>query len=146
MQTTDFRPGGLNIVERTLGEDGPVLMVNLLRYHDYARYPNDDLPLCSGREAYHSRYVPAFAMAADGQDIAPEYIATVQASLVGPDDEPWDEVAIVRYPNLAVFRALIESAEYQEKADPHRRAALADWRLIATTALPLPGGVPEDAS
>jgi len=55
----------------------------------------------------------------------------VLARLVGPPDEPWDEVALVRYPSFADFRRVVENPRYLREAVPHRRAALADWRLIA---------------
>ena len=138
MATTDIGSGNMDQAARALG-DGEVLMVNLLRYNDQARYNDADQPSCSGREAYFTRYVPAFAKVTQDMGIAAQWVGTVQAALVAPADEAWDDVAIVRYPNFAVFRAMIKGADYQARAEPHRRAALADWRLLATTPLPLPG-------
>lgn len=46
-----------------------------------------------------------------------------------------DTVALVRYPSVEVFRGLIADPAYLETAAPHRVAALADWRLFATTSL-----------
>jgi len=59
-------------------------MVNLLRYRARAEYAEQtDLPPCSGREAYFSRYVPAFASVAEkvapGEHFKPFYLGTVQA-------------------------------------------------------------------
>lgn len=141
MATTDIGKASMDEAARTLG-DGEVLMLNLLRYNAQARYERSDQPPCSGREAYFTRYVPAFAEVTQGQGIAAQWIGTVKAALVAPVDEAWDDVAIVRYPSFAAFRAMIEGADYQAKADPHRRAALADWRLLATTAMALPGKEP----
>ncbi len=138
MATTEINHGGMDAAARALG-DGEVLMVNLLRYNAEARYDGGDQPPCSGREAYFTRYVPAFAEVTQGQGIAAQWVGSVHAALVGPVDEAWDDVAVVRYPSFAAFRAMIEGADYRTKADPHRRAALADWRLLATTAMPLPG-------
>lgn len=73
-----------------------------------------------------------------GQDIGAQWLGKVHAAFVGPADEAWDDVALLRYPNFAAFRAIVESAAYQENADPHRHAALADLRLLATTPVPLP--------
>ena len=123
---------------RALG-DGEVLMLNLLRYNAQAQYDRSGQQACSGREAYFTRYVPAFAEVTQGQGIAAQWIGTVQAALVAPADEAWDDVAIVRYPSFAAFREMIGGADDQAKAEPHRRAALADWRLLATTPLPRPG-------
>ena len=138
MATTEINRGSMDEAARALG-DGEVLMVNLLRYNAEARYEGGDQPACSGREAYFTRYVPAFAEVTRGQGIGAQWVGSVHAALVAPADEAWDDVAIVRYPSFAAFRAMIEGADYQARADPHRRAALADWRLLATTPLPLPG-------
>ena len=138
MAATEINEGGIDAAARALG-DGEVLMVNLLRYNVEARYQGGDHPPCSGREAYHMRYVPAFAELTQGQGIAAQWVGSVGSALVGPLDEAWDDVAIVRYPSFAAFRATIEGADYRTKADPHCRAALADWRLLATTPMPLPG-------
>lgn len=138
MATTQINESSMDEAARALA-DGEVLMVNLLRYNAEARYESGDQPPCSGREAYFTRYVPAFAEVTQGQGIGAQWVGNVHAALVGPLDEAWDDVAIVRYPNFAAFRTMIEGADYQAKADPHRRAALADWRLLATTPMPLPG-------
>lgn len=61
------------------------------------------------------------------------------ARLVAPPDEQWDDIAIVEYPNFAAFRRVVESSDYKTEATPHRKAALEDWRLIATTRMELPG-------
>ena len=45
----------------------------------------------------------------------------------------------MEYPSFDAFRTLVESDAYKTKADPHRSAALADWRLIATSKADLPG-------
>ena len=147
MATTDIGKGSMDEAARALG-DGEVLMRNLLRYtaqarYDQAPYDQSGQPPCSGREAYFTRYVPAFAEVTQGQGIAAQWIGTVQAALVAPADEAWDDVAIIRYPSFAAFRAMIEGADYQAKAAPHRRAALADWRLLATTPLRLPSAEPD---
>ena len=137
MVTTEINEGRMDAAASALG-DGEVLLVNLLRYNAEACYQGGDQPPCSGREAYFMRYVPAFAEVTRGQGIGAQWVGTVHTALVGPVGEAWDDVAIVRYPSFAAFRRMIEGADYQAKADPHRRAALADWRLLATAAMPLP--------
>lgn len=136
--TVDLTPDILDAAARDLAAAGPVCMVNLLRYRPQADYgAQSDLPPCSGREAYALRYVAAFARAAatvvPGMSFAPTFVGSVHATLVAPDGEAWDDVAVVEYPSFAVLRRIIESAEYAADAAPHRRAALADWRFFATT-------------
>ena len=57
------------------------------------------------------------------------------ARIVGPADDVWDTVALVRYDSIEVFRGLIADSAYLTTAAPHRVAALADWRLFATASI-----------
>ena len=51
----------LDAAERAIPAGQPVYMLNLLRYRAYARYEDGfDAAPCSGREAFHERYRPAF--------------------------------------------------------------------------------------
>ncbi|WBL75894.1 hypothetical protein I3J27_22990 [Bradyrhizobium xenonodulans] len=119
--------------------DQPIFMLNLLRYRDEALYrANAELPVCSGREAYYTRYVPAFRKLALRQGVVPTWLGSVGALLVGAEGEAWHDVAIVRYPDFATFQHIVSSADYRREAEPHRLAALADWRLIATTEVQVP--------
>ena len=85
-----------------------------------------------GREAYHGRYIPALGAVAPA-GIRLFWYGGVVAHLAGPTDERWDEVALVRYPSFAHFRRVVEDPRYLAAADPHRRAALTDFRLIVIT-------------
>ena len=115
-------------------------MVNLLRYRERAAYddPATAAP-CTGREAYFQRYVPAFVKVTAGEGITPFWVGNVLAQLVAPPGEHWDDVAIVEYPSFAVFQRMLESPAYRTEAAPHRRAALADWRLMLTAKAEMPG-------
>ena len=141
MPTTEMTPGALDAAAESAGSSGkPIFMLNLLRYNAQARYPDGaGLAPCSGREAYFQRYVPAFGKLAEGTGIKPFWIGNVLAGIVAPAGEQWDDVAIVEYPSFDAFRTLVESDAYRKEADPHRAAALADWRLIATGKADLPG-------
>ena len=123
-------------------EDTPFVMLNLLRYKQKADYGDDsELPACSGKEAYYQRYVPAFAKIAakseNTKNFKPAFVGSVLASLVGSEDEPWDDVVLVEYGNYAAFREVAESPDYEREAAPHRRAALENWRLIAMHKQPI---------
>lgn len=138
--TTEMAPQALLAAASAIPADSPIYLVNLLRYRDQADYgePATAAP-CSGREAYFQRYVPAFANVTKGDGIKPFWIGKVLAQLVAPPGEHWDDVAIVEYPSFAVFQRMIESPAYRAEAEPHRRAALADWRLIPTAKADMPG-------
>ena len=123
--------------------DSPVVMLNLVRYNEHAEYGGQtDQPACSGQEAYLQRYAPAFnaVAAAEGvTGIQVLYLGSVAAALAAPDGEHWDNIVLVQYPSFAAFRTVTESPKYTADALPHRKAALADWRLIATSQIVLPG-------
>jgi len=136
MQTTELDPQNISAAAAVIPENTPFVMLNLLRYKNHADYGDrTDLGLRSGREAYFQGYVPAFsAIAARSEStksVRPIFVGAVLACLVGLTDEPWDDVALVEYPNFAAFRSVVESPEYKRDAAPHRKAALENWRLIA---------------
>ena len=132
MKTTEMTPESVQAAALAIPKDRAIVMLNLLRYRKEADYGDGtEFAPCSGREAYFTRYIPAFNAVAT-ERIRPTFLGDVQALIVGPADEPWDDVVLVEYSSYAAFRSLVESPEYKAKADPHRRAALEDWRLIAT--------------
>ena len=139
MPTTEMTLAAIEAAA-TAGANGqPIFMLNLLRYNEQASYPAEaGFAPCSGREAYFSRYIPAFGALAEGTGIQPFWIGHALAGIVAPAGERWDDVAIVHYPGFDAFRTLVESEAYRTQADPHRAAALADWRLIATSKADLP--------
>lgn len=138
MTANDALQSMLDKAEMQLPEAEPIFMLNLLRYRDQAFYETGNgFAPCSGREAYFTRYVPAFASATEGFGIELFWIGKVGSLLVAPPEEVWDDIAIIRYPDFATFRRMADSVEYHRDAEPHRLAALADWRLIASTQMPL---------
>lgn len=141
MPATEMTPAALEVAAAAAStNDQPIFMLNLLRYNDQTTYAaGSGFAPCSGREAYFQRYVPAFGELAKGTGIKPFWIGNVFAGVVAPAGERWDDVAIVEYPSFDAFRKLVESDAYKTMANPHRLAALADWRLIATSQADLPG-------
>ena len=138
MEDVEYTRAALDSAAKTLG-DGPVHMVNLVRYRDLADYRGkSELPPCTGRQAYFQRYAPAFKKVAEGVDYGVFWVGHVRAVLVGAEDERWHDIVIVRYSSFAALREILESPSYEEEAAPHRRAALADWRFIVTTQPDLP--------
>ena len=137
METASFvKPTEDQIAALSSFEDGtqPLVMINLLRFREKAVYPEgaSHAP-CSGREAYQ-RYAAGVMpiLAAVGAEV--RYFAAVVQTVIGPEDEHWDETILVEYPSLDVFRTMLSSPEYVEVM-VHRQAALADSRLIMTRAI-----------
>ncbi len=126
------------------GLTGPLVMLNLLRYRVEAEYSDSPelapLESISGEEAYR-RYVAAVlpVIAATGAEMI--FMGEGGNYLIGPADEEWDEVLLVRYPDLKAFMGMVASPEYQAVAG-HRTAGLADSRLLPIVeegpALPQP--------
>lgn len=114
--------------------DGPIVMINLLRYRAAADYPvGFDAAPCSGREAYqrYGAVAGPLILASGGRPI---WIGRVQASAIAPEGEEWDDAILVEYPSRKAFLEMIGSEAYQASA-PHRTAALDDSRLIVTSPM-----------
>jgi uncharacterized protein (DUF1330 family) len=110
---------------------GPIHMLNLVRLHNEARYP--DGRASTGAEAY----------AAYGRDSGPVFqrlggrIAwqgRFELMLIGPQTEHWDNCFIAEYPSVAAFVEMIRDPVYRE-AVKHRQAAVEDSRLIRLAPL-----------
>ncbi|MGI4832388.1 MAG: hypothetical protein ACRYFK_02905 [Janthinobacterium lividum] len=134
--TPNLDTGALLAAAAKLPVEQPVVMLNLLRYRDQAAYDDSAaLPPRSGKEAYQA-YVEAFMKHNDPAEFTLVFQGAAQAQLVGLPGEYWDEVVLVEYRNLDVFRRWAESDFYASQVDPIRRAALADWRLVLLTRQP----------
>ena len=120
--------------------EGPVVMVNLLRFRDVADYTSHpelapDEPI-SGREAY-DRYVEhtlPFLLASGG---TVRFSGSGGHVFIGPDDERWDEVLLVEQADIGSFFAFADDPAYTAGLG-HRSAALADNRLIPVVERPVP--------
>ncbi len=144
MATVELTTSALDAAAAALAGKGAVHMINLVRYRERADYGGrSGYAPCSGREAYLQRYAPAFARVAGhvvpGETFSVVLVANAWATLVAPAGEAWDDIAIVEYGSFDMLRRIVESPEYASDAAPHRLAALADWRFIATTKLQLAG-------
>ena len=132
MRTVTISEAALAELERQVPQGVPVTMLNLLRFRDTADYgPNDTLAPCSGRAAYYERYAPAvtpMVMALGGRVV---WAGSVLGHPVCPNDERWDDMLVVEYPDIESILGMFRSPDYQAQV-MHRTAALADSRLIAT--------------
>ena len=118
---------------KALDRDEPIEMLNLIRLREEAAYP--DGRSATGAEAYSdygARAAPIFAQV--GGRIV--WRGAPQLTLIGPGEEHWNIAFVARYPSAGAFLAMVTDPDYQSQAVPHRRAAVADSRLIRTTPLP----------
>lgn len=113
-------------------EDGSFVMVNLLKFKLRAVYPHGSDSHLTGAEAY-ARYGAELAPILANHGARVIYSGAVTGLMIGECDPLWDAVALVEYPSLASFRAMVESAEY-EKVAVHRTAGLEGQLNIQTKA------------
>lgn len=121
---------------RANDRSGLIHMLNLVRLHAKARYP--DGRNATGAEAY----------AAYGRESGPVFArlggrivwrGDFEQTLIGPGDERWDHCFIAEYPSVAAFVEMIRDPVYRE-AVKHRQAAVEDSRLIRLASLPAGAG------
>lgn len=114
-------------------EDGPMCMVNLLKFRDKASYADGSEPELSGREAYlrYGAGVQACVAAVGGKA---QFSGMVTDLMLGEVDELWDMVAIVEYPSRAAMLQMVQSPEYQA-ITKHRDAGLEGQLNIRTKAI-----------
>ncbi len=111
-------------------EDGPMCMVNLLKFKDKATYADGSEPDLSGRDAYlrYGMGVQACLAAVGG---TARFTGFVTDLMLGEVEELWDMVAIAEYPSRAAMLQMVQSPEYQA-ITKHRDAGLAGQLNIRT--------------
>jgi len=114
------------------GPNGPIYMVNLLKFKDEAEYEDGRATDLSGRQAYQLYGQAVSSLIADyGGEIS--FVADVTFLSLGQVEDLWDEVAIAKYPNRAALLAMSTSDAWRE-ASVHRSAGLAGQLNIETVA------------
>ena len=118
------------------GPDGPIFMVNLLKFKDKAEY-HDGRPCdLSGRDAYmiYGRAVTELLPQFGGRGL---FAGDVTFLALGQVEELWDEIAIAMYPDRAAMVRMSLSEEWREIA-VHRMAGL-KGQLNIETVIPATG-------
>ncbi|MEY3111276.1 MAG: hypothetical protein RIT23_407, partial [Actinomycetota bacterium] len=118
----------IHLATRPPEEDGPIYMVNLMKYHEVAQYDSDNAPQISGREA-DDRYNPASILNKIGASIV--FVADVVKNHVG--DEDWDRIAIVRY---ATRKSFIDMQTRKDFSEKHVHKAAGMQRTIIVCCRP----------
>lgn len=130
MRTVEITEDSIAEIAASVPPGTPVTMLNLLRYRQQAHYENgSDLPPCTGREAYMTRYAPAVTSMVIERGARIVWAGAVAGHPICPVDERWDDVLIVEYPDREVIAGMLSSPAYQAQVH-HRTAALEDSRLI----------------
>jgi uncharacterized protein (DUF1330 family) len=110
----------------TIQREGPVHMLNLVRFRERAAYPDGrSLSGAAAYRAYSQAASPAFQRVGASQ----LWLAAHELTLIGPTDERWDAVFVAVYPSGQAFLAMLQDPSYRE-ALQHRTAAVLDSRLL----------------
>lgn len=125
-------------VQEFVATEGPVCMVNLLRFKEKAEYPDGRDAHLSGREAY-MRYATEMKKLVEGSGGRFVFGAEVQGALLGRIDDLWDQVGIVEYPSSKALIQISMSPEFQA-IEVHRGAGLAGQLNLTTTEVPFGDG------
>ncbi len=111
--------------------EGPIAMVNLLKFKEKAEYSDERETNRSGVEAYgiYARGVAKTLAMVGGKML---FFGNVSRLMLGEVEELWDQVAIAQYPSRAAMLEMMQLPEYQA-IHMHRDAGLAGQLNIETT-------------
>ena len=130
--TNQLYPTNKAQIERMMepGPDGPIVMVNLLKFRDKAEYEDGRDTDLSGREAY-ALYGAGVSELLKKVGGAGMFSARVERLMLGEVEELWDAVAIAMYPSRAAMMEMMQLPEMSE-IGVHRAAGLAGQLNIET--------------
>ena len=104
------------------GVDGPIYMVNLLKFKPKAEYSDGRASELSGREAY-MLYAEGVTGLVEQVGGSVGFMADVERLALGEVEELWDEVAVVKYPSRAAMLEMMQLPAMAE-ISVHRTAGL----------------------
>jgi len=112
--------------------EGPVSMLNLLKFKERAEYADGRTSELSGAEAYslYGEKMAPFVISKGGRLV---FGGRAEHLMLGEVDELWDTVAIMEYPSKEAFVEIVSAPEVGEFS-VHRSAGLAGQLLIAVSA------------
>lgn len=111
----------------TLPDEGPVVMVNLVKLRETSRDGNG-----TGWDAYQ-RYSRAVVRLLRERQASIIWAGDVDGLALGHSHwSGWDYVVLVRYPSRAIFLEMMQSEAYAA-ANRERENALADHVILAAT-------------
>ena len=118
-----LRPNPIQLAEFALGDDDPILMVNLLKFKDKAEYEDGRATNLTGREAYEIYVTETREHLAN---VGAELIlgGEVNGLLLGEVEELWDAFGVARYPSRKAMITMARNPAYIE-SEKHRAAGLA---------------------
>jgi uncharacterized protein (DUF1330 family) len=123
------------------GPDGPIFMLNMLKFKEKAEYEDGRITDLTGAQAY-ALYGAAVSKILISHGGGSMFNAKVERLMIGEVEDLWDSVAIAMYPSRQAMITMLQSEDYQA-IHVHRDAGLAGQLNIETTN---PGGIWVDVS
>ncbi len=115
--------------------DGPVVMLNLLKFRAKAVYADGRASELTGRQAY-DLYAAAMQKVIEEHHGRVLFGGNIASLVIGDVGDLWDTCVLVEYPSAAAFAAIVTSPEVTE-IGVHRAAGLEGQLLIRVTQLAL---------
>ncbi|KAK5059834.1 hypothetical protein LTR84_009717 [Exophiala bonariae] len=135
--------GDLHAASQLIPKNEPYVMLNMMNFKPEAQYDNDfegspSNPI-SGAEAY-TIYRQAFGKRATELGVknpAVLFLGKAHTNLIaGPQEgESWDFIVMVRFENFASFKMVLEDEGYIKLIQPHRLAAVREFRSFAVSEI-----------
>lgn len=113
--------------------EGPICMVNLLKFREQAEYEDGRETALTGREAYEL-YEQGIKKLLEGIGGGIGFWGEVKRLMLGEVEELWDMVGLAVWPSRQAMFEVMQSPEMQE-ISVHRTAGLAGQLNIETTGL-----------
>lgn len=109
-------------------EDGPFLMLNLIRHRERALYPDGRDSDLSGAEADAIYGAGVIGILAE-IGARPVFVAEVEINLIDPDGSKWEQIAMVEYPSRRAFFEMLERPDFRELSI-HKAAGVEETLVI----------------
>ena len=107
---------------------GPIRMLNLLKFKEFADYGDGEDKTLSGFEAY-MRYAVEVVKIINALGGKIVFEGMTNNLVIGDGELEWDSVGIIEYPSIEAFLSMTSSEEYQ-KIHIHRDAGLEHQLLV----------------
>jgi uncharacterized protein (DUF1330 family) len=114
-------------------DDGPVWMVNLMKYREVAQYADGRETSFSGKDA-DDAYSPIESLTAVGA--RPVFFGDVDRQLLGTDPV-WDRIGVVKYPTRKAFIEMQSRPEFQTSHE-HKDAGMEQTIVMGCQPMPYP--------
>ncbi|MEN9646914.1 MAG: hypothetical protein RL238_3583 [Actinomycetota bacterium] len=133
------REYGMKMFTMAPEDDGPIWMVNLMKYREKADYADGRESDISGKEA-DDLYAPLGPLKAIGA--RPVFLADVETQFLN-DSPKWDRIGIVKYPSRRAFLEMQNRPDFKE-LHHHKEAGMAETIVCGCLPMPVPE-LPADA-